>query len=48
MQLWSKVHCQPDRTNRWSTEQMVAGFDEFVGTCFDIAGLLDDTVRPLQ
>lgn len=44
LQLWSKVHHQPDGTSRWTTESMLASFDEFVGTCFDIAGLLDDAV----
>ena len=46
MQLWSKVHSQPDGTSRWTTEQVMAGFDEFVGTCFDIVGLLPDVSAP--
>ena len=42
------MHSKPDDTNQWTTEEMLAtnNFDEFVGTCFDIAGLLDGISAP--
>lgn len=46
VQLWSNLHSRPSGIIRWTTKQMLAGFDEFVGTCFDIVGLLDDMTAP--
>ena len=46
LQLWSKVHSPPDVTQQWTIEEMLAAdyFDEFVGSCFDIAEWLDAPV----
>ena len=48
IQLWSKVHSQPEVATQWTTEELLEAnyFDEFVGTCFDIAGLLEGISAP--
>ena len=42
------MHSQPEVATQWTTEELLDTnyFDEFVGTCFDIAGLLEGISAP--
>ena len=42
MQLWSRAHSDPVHAERWAADDLLQTdrFDEFVGTCFDVATLL--------